>query len=256
MTRRFDALREHLIETRLAAEVATTPAQTVGNCGKLADGNVDYTFGLDVAGTTTSEALDAVQKVCGGDPGTADPHGPGWIDPDATLAAIERHRQGLARVAASRSTVLLATGHPTGLLAHYAAIGRELAAAGCRLLTPLDDRWLAPHETGRRWGIRFIETVSCEFDGASLRHTHRPEAMQAMLADLEREDETVDLVVADHGLAGAAIARGLETLSIADVNDPGLPLAQVRGWTDAVLPIDDNLAPRLFQPVTEAMLDW
>ncbi|MFO8075914.1 MAG: phosphatase, partial [Egibacteraceae bacterium] len=62
--------------------------------------------------------------------------------------------------------------------------------------------------------------------------------------------------VADHGLAGAAIARGLPTISIADVNDPGLPLAQVRGRTDGVLAIDDNLAPRHFLAVTEAMLAW
>jgi hypothetical protein len=55
-------------------------------------------------------------------------------------------------------------------------------------------------------------------------------------------------------MAGAAIERGIPTLSIADVNDPALPLAQVRGYTDAVLPIDDNLAPRLFVPVTGAML--
>jgi len=40
------------------------------------------------------------------------------------------------------------------------------------------------------------------------------------------------------------------------VNDPALPLAQLRGSTDAVLPIDDNLAPRLFVPVTAAMLEW
>jgi hypothetical protein len=45
-------------------------------------------------------------------------------------------------------------------------------------------------------------------------------------------------------MAGAAIERGIPTLSIADVNDPALPLAQVRGRTDGVLPIDDNLAPR------------
>jgi hypothetical protein len=31
-------------------------------------------------------------------------------------------------------------------------------------------------------------------------------------------------------------------------------LAQMRGRTDGVLPIDDNLAPRLFLPVTAAML--
>ena len=55
--------------------------------------------------------------------------------------------------------------------------------------------------------------------------------------------------------AGAAIERGIPTLSIADVNDPALPLAQVRGLTDAVLPIDDNLRPALFEPVTSYVLE-
>lgn len=252
----MNVLRDHLVETRLAGHVATTPRQTVQNCHKLAAGDEDYTFGFDFAGTTAEDALDAVAAVCGGDPRSADPGGPGWIDPDASLGAIGFHRDVLADAARDGARVLLATGHPTGLLPHYAAIGRALAAAGCKLLSPLDDVWLTPHPTGRRQGIRFIDGVGCEFDGASLRHTHRPDPMVAMLDEMGGGPGAVDLVVADHGLAGAAIRRGLPTLSIADVNDPGLPLAQVRGWTDAVLPIDDNLAPRLFVPVTEAMLAW
>lgn len=246
----------HLVATRLAGRVATTPRQTIANCHKLSDGSPDYTFGLDVAGTPPEEAIAAVAAVCGGDPRTAEPDGPGWIDPEATLAGIDRHRRTLAKAAGQQVRVLLATGHPTGLLPHYAALGRSLASAGCQLLTPLDDVWLEPHDTGRRQGIRFIDDVACEFDGASLRHTHRARAMEAMLDELGGGPDAVDLVVADHGLAGAAIARGIETLSIADVNDPGLPLAQVRGSTDGVLPIDDNLAPRLFVPVTRALQDW
>ena len=73
---------------------------------------------------------------------------------------------------------------------------------------------------------------------------------------LDELDDDVDVVIAGHGMAGAAIERGIQTLSIADVNDPALPLAQLRGRTDAVLPIDDNLAPSVFVPVTAAMLDW
>lgn len=249
-------LRDYLVDSRLAGDVATTPRQTIDNCHKLADGDPDYTFGLDVAGTTADEALDAVVKVCGGDPRSAHPDGPGWIDPDATLAAIGRHTDVLAQAARAGARVLFATGHPTGLLPHYAALGRALTEWGCKLLAPLDDVWLTPYPTGRRKGIRFIDGVACEFDGASLRHTHRSDLMVAMLDEIGGGPGEVDLVVADHGLAGAAISRGLPTLSIADVNDPGLPLAQVRGWTDAVLPIDDNLAPRLFLPVTEAMLVW
>ncbi|WP_276319845.1 phosphatase [Egibacter rhizosphaerae] len=248
-------LRGHLEWTRLAGEVATTPRQVLVNCSKARNGSPDYSFGLpDVAGTPLRELVDAVRDVCGGDPGGArDLDGPGWIDPDRAVDAIERHRRSLAHAAAEQATVLVATGHPTGLLAHYAAIVRALQSRGCAVATPLDDTFVYETERGRPVGIRFTDGVGGEFDGANLRHTHRPDLMERML------DATVgriDLVIADHGLAGAAIARGLPTLSIADVNDPALPLAQARGLTNAVLPLDDNLAPRHYLPVTEHMLDW
>ena len=249
-------LRDHLVASRLAGEVPTAPRETVRNCGKMVAGHDEYTFGLDDwRDLSLLEVVNAVRAVCGGDPGGTDaPDGPGWIEPDAALAAIARHRDTLAAVATNGGgRVLLATGHPTGLLGHYAAIGRALQASGCDLLAPLDDTWIDADRNGRRLGVRFLDGVGSVFDGGSLRHTHRSVFMERMLDDL---DGDVDLVVGDHGMAGAAIARGIATLSIADVNDPALPVAQVRGRTDTVLPIDDNLAPRLFVPVTEAMLTW
>ena len=253
-------LRDHLVGTRLAGNVATTPQNTLRNCGKLIAGHELYTFGLsDYLDATVREAVNAVRLVCGGDPGGAEfPEGDGWIDPDAVMAAIEVHRSRLAAfVAGGGGRVLLATGHPTGLLNHYGALARALQGGGCRLLAPLDDVIVRHHEeTGRKRGLRFLDGVACVFDGASLLHSHRSVYMEAMLDELGGGPDAVDLVIADHGMAGAAIERGIPTLSIADVNDPALPLAQARGRTDAVLPIDDNLAPRLFVPVTQAMLDW
>ncbi len=79
--------------------------------------------------------------------------------------------------------------------------------------------------------------------------------MEAMLDEVGGA-AGVDLAVADHGFAGAAVEAGITTLSIADVNDPALPLAAARGRTDAVLLIDDGLDPPLFTPVTDAVLDW
>ncbi len=254
------ALREHLIGARLAANVATTPRNTLTNCGKLVAGDVRYTFGLsDYRDATVREAVNAVRLVCGCDPGGAEhPEGDGWIDPDATLLGIELHRSRLAWFAGNGGgRVLLATGHPTGLLSHYGAIARTLQARGCLLLAPLDDVVVRhDEETGRKRALRYLDGVACVHDGASLLHSHRSVYMEAMLDELGGGPGAVDLVIADHGMAGAAIERGIRTLSIADVNDPALPLAQARGKTDAVLPIDDNLAPRLFVPVTQAMLDW
>lgn len=246
-------LREQLVAARLTGAVATSPSSTLLNSALLVSGDERYTFGLpEWEEATVQDAVAAVAQVCGADPSAADPSGPGMIVPECTLAAIALHRDRLAAVAARKGRVLLATGHPTGLIPHYAAIGRALAAAGCSLLTPLEEFTVVAGDAPRR--IRYLDSVACVTDGGRLLHTHRSRFMEAMLNDLG--PGAVDLVVADHGMAGAAIARGIATLSIADVNDPALPLAQVRGRTDAVLPIDDNLAPRLFVPVTRAVLSW
>ena len=251
------ALTAHLVRSRLAGAVHTSPRNTVNNCHKLVRGDDDYTFGLDDwRHATLDDVVAAVQALCGTDPSEADdPDGPGWIEPEAAVAGIATHRRRLRDAAdAGGLRVLFATGHPTGLLAHYQALARGLQAAGSLLLAPLDDQWVDRDRFGRDLGIRYLDGVACVYDGASLRHTHRAVFMEAMLDAVGAD--TVDMVVADHGMAGAAIAAGLPTLSIADVNDPALPLAQVNGHTDAVLPIDDNLAPSLFTPVTAAMLDW
>ena len=242
------------MEARLAGSVATTPGNTVSNCEKMVAGKPDYTFGLsDWESVDVAEVRTVVAKVFGDAAVDGEPDGPGWIDPDATLAAIDGHRTTLARHARDRSTVLLATGHPIGLLAHYMALGRALATAGCELLTPLDNSWLATGPDRR--GVRFLGAVGCAWTGGDLIHTHRSRYMEAMLDALADEGRWPDLVVGDHGMAGAAIERGVETLGIADVNDPALFMAEARGRTRFVMPIDDNLAPRLFEPVTDAVLD-
>jgi hypothetical protein len=248
-------LRAHLVANRLTGRVATSPASTLDNCARLVAGEPRYTFGLsDWRDATVREAVDAVRSLCGGDPGgSEDLDGEGFIDPAATMRGITRHRQVLADAAAAGIRILLATGHPTGLLGHYTALARALQHAGCELRIALDDTTVRTAESRRRRDIRFIDGVACVSDGGSLLHTHRSDYMEALLDAL---DDGVELVIGDHGMAGAAIERGIRTLSIADVNDPALPLAQMRGRTDGVLPIDDNLAPRLFLPATEAMLSW
>jgi hypothetical protein len=233
--------------------VATGSQHVLDNCGKLVNGEPDYTFGLsDWEGSALDEVRAAVVAACGERAVTADPRGPGWIDPDAAVGAVQRHGERLAAHARSRSQVLLATGHPTGLLPHYIGLARALHGWGCRLLSPLDDRWLV--DADPPLGLRFFAGVACVRTGGDVVHTHRADYMEAMLTALEEDGQKPDLVVGDHGMAGAAVERGIETLGIADVNDPALFLAEARGRPTSVLPIDDNLAPRLFEPVTAAML--
>ena len=249
------ALRSHLVASRLAGRVNTPTASSVTNAARLVEGDPDCTLGLsDWQDATYEEVLDAVRDAGGTRLDEEHPDG-GYIDPEATLAQIGNHSRLLAAfLAAGGGRVLLATGHPI-LLPHYGAVARALASAGCELLRPLhgeEGKLTSPE--GRPCSVAYVDEVAVlAFDGAP-HHTHRSLYMEAML-DVLGGTDAVDLVVADHGFAGAAIEVGIPTISIADVNDPALPLAQARGRTDGVLLIDDGRPPNLFVPVTETMLE-
>lgn len=247
-------LRAYLVDARLAGHVQTSARETVANCGKLAAGHDDYTFGLsDWADAAQDDAVRAVADLCGERAVDGPADGDGWIDPDATLAGIDTHRRRLREAARPGARVLAATGHPTGLLHHYATLVAALRERGCEILTPRDDEMLLDVPGGQR-GIRFVGGVGCVWTGGDLAHSHRSLYAEAMLDALAFDGGPPDLVIGDHGMAGAAVQRSIPTMAIADVNDPALVLAQSRGRTDGVLVIDDNLAPRLFEPVTRVML--
>jgi hypothetical protein len=62
-----------------------------------------------------------------------------------------------------------------------------------------------------------------------------------------------DLVFADHGFAGAAIEEGIDTVSIADVNDPALLVARHQGRARSVIVMDDNVQPEAYWPCYQAI---
>ena len=253
-------LVEHLAASRLAGRVATPVSSCVENAGRLVAGDPDCTFGLSDWRDASYDDVVAALSACGVDLGaTEDPAARPWVDPDVAAAAVAAHRRELAAVAARRGRVLIATGHAFALLPHYTAVARALAEAGCQLLRPLDavrDRFPLPD--GDAGSVRFLDGVGTLVVHGNLLHSHRPDYMEAMLEEaiLDENGGDVDLVVADHGYAGAAVEAGIPTLSIADVNDPALPLAQWRGRTGGVLVIDDGLPSPVYQPLTEAMLGF
>ena len=139
--------------------------------------------------------------------------------------------------------VIVATGHPVGLAHLYIEVGRLLRAGGATILEPADGATWHDADRPHPWQIRYLDGVAMLTDEASARHTHSGDAMDRMLDDL-----TPDLVFADHGFAGAAIERGVDTVSIADVNDPALLVAQAQGRTRTVIVMDDNVAPQAYWP--------
>jgi hypothetical protein len=171
------------------------------------------------------------------------------VDPDRVLDACEAVGDRLAQAVLRGERVILATGHPVGLAHLYIEVGRQLRARGVELLQPFEAvPW---HEPGRDhpWEIRYLEGVAMLTDGNSMRHTHDAEPIRRMLAE-----ERPDLVFADHGFAGGAIEAGVETLSIADVNDPALVVAAALGRTEVVVVMDDNVRPEDYWPCFQAIV--
>ena len=124
-------------------------------------------------------------------------------------------------------------------------------AGGVKLQTPLDDGRLdAPSTVNRRRRIRYLDGVAVLMGGADLLHTHESWPMDRLLDEIEAPD----LVLGDHGWAGAAIMRGIEVVCFTDVNDPAIAVAKADGLVDIVVPCDDNLPPASYDPVRDYLL--
>jgi hypothetical protein len=250
-------LREHLVRSRIAGEVDTTREDNLRNMRRFLEGREGYDFGVALSRDwSLDEVHDVMVEKVGISDDTEHLEGVDTIDPDLTLAALDRWRDRLALARSRRERVLLATGHPTGVLSLHLAIAMDLAAAGCEVLDPvLEWRWPWPEPNawarGRQRNVRSLHGVHVLASGGELLHTHHPEPMAAVLGAL---DAPPDLVVADHGWAGAAASAGIETLALADCNDPALFVGEADGLPLTTVPLDDNVAPRLYRPLWEHLL--
>jgi histidinol phosphate phosphatase hisN-like protein len=244
-------LRAYLLAEKIAGNTRTPRRSVVGNAEALAAGDPDKSLGFDFVDLSPQEVMEAVAAVCGTQNDLGLREGPGYIDPDRTLDEIQAYGDRLEEAAGRGERILATTGHPAGLLHLYQELVRALAGAGCKIVTPKAGERLrsgAPRWSGDR--VRFLGGVGCLTEGAHLHHTHESWPMERLLED----DETPDLVLADHGFAGAAVVRGIPTLAIADVNDPALSVAKVRGHLDVVVPLDDNVNPELYGPIAEYLI--
>lgn len=252
-----DELIAQLVESRIAGAVATSREANVANYRLMAQRDEGYLFGLRPQGSWGfDDVLALMARRCGVSPDSLLDAGEDTIDPTMTLERLEALADRLSAVAADRGRVLVATGHPTGLLAVHLEIARWLAAAGCQLLCPAAhwqevDRAGKPHERH----VRYLTGVAVVSQGANLLHTHSPVPMRTMLARLESAGEAMpDLVVADHGFAGAAGQAGVPTVGFADSNDPALFVGEEEGAIEVCVPLDDNVMPRLYAPLTAYLI--
>lgn len=247
-------LREHLLRTRIAGPVGTPRASNIGNIRKMLDRDPDYWFGVELAREwSVEEVVALLADRVGIDPDPTREAGADTIDPDRCLDALDAASEQLAKLAADGGRVVVATGHPTGLLALFMAVVEALSRTGVTVLTPSAEAWVTVNDTQRR--IRYVGSVATVGTGGDLLHTHSPQPMQAMLAGMQRRGEPLpDLVVADHGWAGAAGQAGVPTVGFADTNDPALFVAEAQGSQLAVVPLDDNVAPASYEPIAAFLL--
>jgi hypothetical protein len=242
-----DVLRRALREASIAGVVSHDRQNVFVKIWRLCQGDPDSQFGLSgVSSMPFEEVLGLMAEAGGFDPDPALRDGVVEVDPDRIIERLEQIGDRLALAADRGERVVLATGHPTGLPVLYGETGRLLERTGAKLLRPLEGAgW---REAGRRREIRYLHGVAVLTDRGSTLHTHSADPMRRML-----QEATPDLVFADHGFAGAAIEAGIDTVSIADVNDPALVVAHHHGRAGPVVVMDDNVQPEAYWPCFQVL---
>ncbi|ABK52019.1 conserved hypothetical protein [Acidothermus cellulolyticus 11B] len=253
-----DELAKYLIEARIAGPVRTPREHNLANYRLLADRDPDYTFGLDFQGTWSfPEILALMAQRCGVEPDPGYDNGEDTINVQNTIERLDELARRVRTVARPGARVLLGTGHPTGLLAVHIELARWLRQSGAVVLRP-EARWEEPEPSGRVRDrhVRYLAGVAVVTRGANLLHTHSPEPMRHMLAALADAGEPPpDLVIADHGFAGAAGAAGVPVVGFADSNDPALFVGEAEGLIEVCVPLDDNVPPHLYEPLSDYLLE-
>ena len=199
----------------------------------LLEGDPDNTFGMEelLRGASFEEAYEAVTRQTGYPPDREETIGKGCIDPARTAAGLIETGERVRAVAEGGGCFVFATGHPGALLVYYLGLARWVEELGGEILTA---------EVAGRYGrgapLDWVGPVGALGNGASLFHTHSPDPMRDVLGKLG----AVDLVVADHGFAGAAIASAIPAVAVMDTNDPALAVVAGRGADLTIVPMDDN----------------
>ena len=245
-----EELGRHLVSTRIAGSVQTAVADVLRKAERVAAGDPEHCFGL--SGMSRYRPDDVLAQISAqfgwayseGEPLT----GPTYIDPDLLLNELDRAARRLARAARNGESVLFATGHPTGVLTLHQQVCAAMRSGGAKVSRPADGIAFRLGEHRRQ--VRYVQHVAVLASGANLYHTHDAHPMELVL---DQAGE-VDLVVGDHGWAGAAAERGIDVIGLADINDPALPMAKAEGRAGIVLPMDDNVLPVHYDPVADYLI--
>jgi hypothetical protein len=232
-------LSESLERSGFSGTVPNSRSANVRAIDRLLAGDPFYTFGIAQVESALARGMldqDGVVRVMARACGCRDSGQflgeRGYIAPAATVAGLTEMARRLAEAAARRWTVALGTGHPGSMLGCYLRLAEWLRERGCRL-APVP----VARPAGIDWWADELGGVAITSDGCGILHGHSTRVMEAVLSR-----SVVDVVVADHGYAGAGLNASIPTLAVMDTNDPALAVAKALGRPDlVVVPLYDNL---------------
>jgi hypothetical protein len=257
------ALLDQLRSSGIAGEVATPRENNLLHYRLLADRDPHYLLGLDPSTELTAAfVLELMAERVGVSPDPEHRFGVDTIDPELTVAALDRYADRLAAAVLRAETVLFTTGHPASLAALYQTFADALRERGCGILRA-GEGW--GYDASTRYGTRRLtigysaaysaaspeggDVAALEYAGGPV-HSHAARPIRATFAALAAEGLALpDLVVADHGWCGGAAQAGVDAIGFADCNDPGLFVGEYEGVVRVSVPLDDGLAPAVYEPL-------
>ncbi|MBM3260523.1 MAG: phosphatase [Candidatus Sericytochromatia bacterium] len=234
------SLANTLLKLELAGQTPNLAAANRHAIDRLPEGDPFYTFGIRSIGhhwqgkAPDREALARLMARHLGQNET-EPflEGPGTIEAEHAATQWCRALRKLDALAALHGTLAIGTGHPGAMLGLYRAIARRFVQGGGNFVAPASGQVAAVDG----W-VDDLGRVAILSDGRGALHTHATSVLDSTLVGRER----VDLVIGDHGAAGAALNAGMACIALMDTNDPALAVAQkIHGHELLVVPTYDNL---------------
>ena len=248
MAIRIDEHARRLIAATVAGDSTSHGAENnLRKIRLMVEADPNNTYGMEdlLRDATFEEAYEAVSHQLGNPPDEEETPGRGRIDPARTAAELLKAGRRIRTVAEGGGSLVFATGHPGAMLTYYLGVAGWAETLGGRVLTAEVQERYGPREAWLDW----VGPVGVLGNRASLWHTHSPQPMR----DVLRKLGDVDLVVADHGFAGAAVAAGVPTVAVMDTNDPAFALAVRRGADLTAVPMDDNRPPNSYGAALEVL---
>lgn len=195
----------------------------------------------------SEQILAAIADITGCSKSAEYTEGPGYINPNATLAGLIAAARLIVKVCEKQGNVILATGHPGSMIGFYLELAKIIRELGGIVITPGRGYELSTyrctgcglHDTTEV--LDYVGETAVVSTGEIILHTHDCKPMETILTAARQDNQTVDLVIADHGFAGYAIKSGLAVIAIMDTNDPAIAASkQLLGYQPIIIPMDDN----------------